>query len=391
MNTTLCAVRRVALAALAAGLVLAGLAPSSDAAPRPDAGVAARRLGRLRRGINTSHWFAQVFDKRGYTGEHFAEHMTARDFDAIRAIGFDHVRLSVEPAPLLDEASPAAIRPEPLRHLDRAVRELLARRLAVVVDIHPASEFKKRLATDDAFVETFAAFWRALAAHYARLDPESVFFEVLNEPEFSDPYRWGGVQARLVRAIREGAPRHTIIATGSRWSAVDRLLLLEPVADRNVIYTFHFYESHTFTHQGATWGASYWPRVKGLDYPSSPESVAAGVARLEDDEARGALRAYGEERWGPARIAAEVAKAARWARRHGVPLYCGEFGVYRAYTPPASRAAWIRDTRAALERHGVGWAMWDYAGSFGVVTRRDGRIETDRAVAAALGLGRRRS
>jgi hypothetical protein len=33
--------------------------------------VPASRLAQLRRGINTSGWFAQVYDKRGYTREHF--------------------------------------------------------------------------------------------------------------------------------------------------------------------------------------------------------------------------------------------------------------------------------------------------------------------------------
>lgn len=41
-------------------------------------------------------------------------------------------------------------------------------------------------------------------------------------------------------AIREGAPNHTIIATGARYSDDDDLLSIEPLHDSNVIYTFHF-------------------------------------------------------------------------------------------------------------------------------------------------------
>jgi len=75
-------------------------------------------------------------------------------------------------------------------------------------------------------------------------DPERVFFEILNEPEVSDPYRWAGIQARVAAAIREAAPRHTIIATGPNYSDIADLLTLHPLADGNVIYNFHFYDPH---------------------------------------------------------------------------------------------------------------------------------------------------
>jgi hypothetical protein len=187
--------------------------------------------------------------------------------------------------------------------------------------------------------------------------------------------------------MREGAPRHTIIAAGARWSSVDQLLLLEPLADRNVVYNFHFYEPHNFTHQGATWGADYWPYLKGVPYPSTPEAVAPLLPSVTNDAARGALRQYGEERWDAARVERMVAQASEWARRRGVPLTCNEFGVYRAYTPAGARLRWLADVRAALERHRIGWTMWDYAGGFGVAVReRGGRAELDPDTAAALGL-----
>jgi endoglucanase len=44
--------------------------------------------------------------------------------------------------------------------------------------------------------------------------------------------------------------------------------------------------------------------------------------------------------------------------------------------------------RTALERHGMGWAMWDYSGSFGVVTKKDGRNIPDDVTIRALGLNR---
>jgi hypothetical protein len=95
---------------------------------------------------------------------------------------------------------------------------------------------------------------------------------------------------------------------------------------------------------------------------------------------------YGHDHWGAARIESEMKQAAEWASRRDVPLVCNEFGVYRAFVDPDDRAAWIHDVRTALERNGIGWSMWDYSGSFGVVTKKDGKAMPDDGVLRALGL-----
>jgi GNAT superfamily N-acetyltransferase len=348
----------------------------------PLSSIPASRLAHLRRGINLSHWFAQ---SRDYSETHLKTHTTERDIALIKSLGFDHVRFTIEPAPLMNETDAARLKPEYLAQLDSALDMLLASGLAVVVDIHPSDEFKIRLRSDDRAVAAFTDFWRSLARHLSARDPERVFLEILNEPMVEDAYRWIGIQARVAAAIREAAPRHTIIATGARWSSVDQLLLLEPLADRNVIYNFHFYEPHNFTHQGATWGADYWPYLKGIPYPSSPELVS-NLPPIENQAAQAALKFYGEERWGAERVEKEIELAVDWAQKHNVPLVCNEFGVYRAYAPEAARLRWIEDVRTTLERHGIGWAMWDYAGGFSVVIKKDGSATPDPKTAAALGL-----
>ena len=264
---------------------------------------------------------------------------------------------------------------------------ILDQGLAVVIDIQPDSDFKARLAKDDSFVQEFSDFWRAQARHYSTWDAERVFFEILNEPEFFDRYRWYGVQAKLATAIREGAPRHTMIAAGARWSNDDELVFLEPLRDPNVIYNFHFYEPHLFTHQGANWGAYSWHWVKGLHYPSSPEAAAKIAPGVPDAVDRLAVIRYGQDHWNVARIDAEITQVAEWARQRGVPVVCNEFGVYRDYADPHDRELWIHDVRTALEGHGMGWTMWDYSGSFGVVTKKNGQAAVpDEVTLRALGL-----
>jgi endoglucanase len=359
---------------------------SSVSAEHLSSSVLASRVARLRHGINASEWFAQVYDKRGYTREHFQNWTTADDVALIKSMGFDHVRLSVNPQPMMANHPPDEISTEYFGYLDAAVKMILDQGLSVVIDLHPDSDFKSRLAKEDSFVQEFADFWRALAEHYSAWDAERVFFEIMNEPEFTDRYRWYGVQARLAAAIRERAPKHTIIAAGARWSNDDELVFLEPLRDPNVIYNFHFYEPHIFTHQGATWGAYFWHWVKGLHYPSSPESAAKVAAGVPDAVDRLAVIRYGQDHWDAMRIDADITQVAEWAQHNQVPVVCNEFGVYRAYADPNDRAAWIRDVRTTLERHGMGWTLWDYSGSFGVVTKKDGRSVPDELTLQAVGL-----
>jgi endoglucanase len=371
-------------------VLLASLLTSALAAQSPylnsTPSIAFARAKRLKRGINASEWFAQVYDKRGYSREHFQTWTTAEDIALIKSMGFDHVRLSVNPQPMFHSQEPNKIPGEYLADLDAAVKMILNQGLAVMIDLHPDSDFKMRLAKDDDFVERFADFWRALAQHYSSWDAEGVFLEIMNEPEFSDRYRWLGVQMKLAAAIREGAPQLTIIVAGARWSNDDELVFAEPLRDANVIYNFHFYEPHIFTHQGATWGSYYWQWLRGLSYPSNAES-AQRVAALEPGEInRLPVIRYGLEHWDAARIEAEIHQAAEWAHLRNVPLVCNEFGVYRAHTDPRDRAAWLHDVRTAFEKNGIGWTMWDYSGSFGIVTKADGNTVVDNDELKALGL-----
>ena len=69
-----------------------------------------------------------------------------------------------------------------------------------------------------------------------------------------------------------------------------------------------------------------------------------------------------------------------------MPLICNEFGVYREYADPKDRAAWIKDVRTSLEGHNIGWAMWDYSGSFGLATKKDGKVTLEEPILKALGL-----
>jgi len=374
------------LSCLAALLALALPAFAQNHAA--DQQLAFVRVQHLKRGINASEWFAQ--SASDYSAARTNRYTDAQDIALMSRLGFDHVRLSIDAVPLEQYPHGAGgLNDEFLGRLDRAVDTMLADGLAVEIDLHPEDSYKQQLRTSNDAADRLTMLWRNLAAHYATRDPERVFFEILNEPEVNDPYRWAGIQARLAAAIRQAAPRHTIIATGPNYSDIKHLLAMQPLPDGNVISTFHFYDPHEFTHQGAGWGVAWWGYTHGIPYPATDGSMQELLRQVPDPANRFDLEQYWLDRWDARRIRLLIDEAAAWGHANHVPLICNEFGVYRDHSDAISRATWIHDVRTALEADGIGWAMWDYRGSFGVVFKQDGQpAQVDGAIVGALGLTR---
>jgi aryl-phospho-beta-D-glucosidase BglC (GH1 family) len=339
------------------------------------------RAASLRHGINLSGWFAGS----DLSPHHLDSFTNAADLKAIHDMGFDFVRLGISPELVARHGQLAVAHPEALASLDQAVQAALNNHLAVMLCVFPNDDYKHGLDTDRG-VDDFVLLWRILAAHYAAADKGRIFYELMNEPEVHDPYRWMGIQARVDAAIRQVDTSHTIVAAAANYDSLGDLLQLEPLSDANVIYNFHFYEPYQFTHQGASWGADEWPYYKNIPYPATAAELTEQMKNVPGDLARYNLYLYGVGGWNAEAIAGRIGFAAAWARERNVPLICNEFGAYRETADPASRARWIHDVRSALEANHIGWAMWDYRGNFGVVTRTDTEITPDDAILKALGL-----
>jgi len=343
------------------------------------------RAQHLRHGINASLWFAQVEDYSAARTNRFND---AADIALMARMGFDNVRLCVDPAPLEQQPlGPEGMNADFLLRLDRAVDTMLADGLSVQLSMFPDEGYKAQLNDTDEAVNRLAALWRRLAAHYATRDPERMFFEILNEPEVFSTRRWTRIQEQLAAAIRESAPRNTIIATGPGYSNVDDLEDMHPLADGNVIYTFHFYEPHLFTHQGATWAEPLFRSTHGIPYPASAGPTPEILAEAPDWVGWLEIRYYWWVHWDAAHIRSLIDGAAAWSHKNNVPVISNEFGVYREHVDAVSRTNWLRDVRAALEADGIGWTVWDYCSGFGVVWKQDNKpAKVDAQVVAALGM-----
>ena len=364
-------------------LGLLALSASAQSASTTDARATAfRRAATLTRGINASGWFGGWGD---YTPERTSKWITPDDLKLMRSLGFTYVRIGVDPVYFgygrPDDPGKQAL----WKRLDDAVDLALNAGLIVDLCVFPRDDYKQQLANDRGATQ-FLFLWEALAKHFANRDPDHILFELMNESEVQDPYRWIGIESSAVTAIRRVDTTHTILASGAHYDSLDDLLVTQPLADENIIYTFHFYEPYQFTHQGATWGSPEWLYYKDIPFPATVDQLNSTLKSIPSDIARYQLFLYASGNWNADLVRQRIAFAAGWGREHNVPILCNEFGAYRDTAPPDSRARYIEAVRSALEANHIGWAMWDWSGNFGLVTRNDGHSTLDPAIAKALNL-----
>ncbi|HXS22968.1 MAG TPA: cellulase family glycosylhydrolase, partial [Gemmatimonadales bacterium] len=214
------------------------------------------------------------------------------DLAAIRRLGFTAVRLILDPRGFRNPVEPSLLDKQALRYLDRALNRLLAHDLAVILTPYSHGKYFIR---DSASAAAFARFWEALAHHVRRFDADRVFLEVANEPPLA-PEAWEPLQREILAAMRRGAPRHTLIASGASWSTIAGLVAIRPVPDSNVVYTFHVYDPWVFTHQGVPWGPEK-PLAGLLPYPSDSTVCKPALGEVTDSIPLTDARDYCAGRW----------------------------------------------------------------------------------------------
>jgi len=340
-------------------------------------------------------------------------------FELIRSLGFDFIRLTVDPGPLL--ATEGDKRQEALALLAGDVTAITGAGLKVVFNIHPVTQvaaYSNELVNGRADAPGVAPY-REMIADLARtlapLGVDKVAIEPFNEPahypcDASGSNDWQQIMASTVAAIRAISPDITIVATGACGGNVDGVTDLDPgFDDPNILYSFHMYEPHLFTHQRADRDGDF---ASGLPWPASegtPEMAramlgahmeAAGVS--PDDQARqlAAVRGYVDEyfgeNWGDAQIQARLKQAVDWAGAHGIPasrLFMGEFGAIlmsddgRSGAFDAHRLRYLETLRSIAEGYGIPWSVWEFSNPYGMsLIAPKGPALPDLKMLKALGL-----
>ncbi len=173
----------------------------------------------------------------------------ARHFKAIKDGGFQTVRMNLQAFAHMDAANRLA--PAWVATLDRLVGVALDQGLTVILDEHDFNACGQDLPTCE---PRLTAFWRQVAAHYAKA-PGKLVFEILNEPNGQlDDEAWNRLLAIELKEIRSINPTRTVIVGPASWNSPQHLEALRlPPDDHHLIVTVHYYAPMEFTHQGAPW------------------------------------------------------------------------------------------------------------------------------------------
>jgi hypothetical protein len=344
--------------------------------------VAEARVAALARGVNATNWWR--YPAR-HAPDHFTHYLRDADLATLRRAGFTFIRLPVDPPQIADASG--RVNPTRLAWLLTAIGRINQAGLAVVVEPHPPNSHPV-----EGNPAPLLALWEGLAPALARTDPDKVFLELFSEPIYDqNEAAWFALQERLAALVRARAPRHTIIATGANWSSLAGLERLTPLADRNVIYTFHFYVPMVFTHQGSTWTSAALRSVQNLRWPAGDAAdCIAAVPPPSEPRGLQMAQAFCRQGWDFAQLRREVGRAEAWARRHGVPVFAGEFGAGCFNPDRASRLRWFADARRAFEEAGMGWAIWGLDNCMGFGAKpAEGPVVLAPDILAALGLPKR--
>jgi len=345
--------------------------------------------GEFKRGVNVNQWLDTYA-----TGP-----LSPQELGALRAAGFDHVRLPIDPRKLgwAPEKGPAL---KDIAKLHAALEAIRVSGLDVIVDMHPDAETQQIIEDDPAGAEALVVLWLWLAKQLRPTSPERVALELLNEPQYQGvggALRWSRYQKRLLRTVRGVLPLHPVVVTGRQTGTLDGLIELTPLEGSNLIYSFHFYAPGIFTHQGASWmrnvpwtTAGHWSDIR---YPAEQARLRQPFMDAQGDQQRGRdeMQQYLANGWDRTRITQNWEPLLAWARRYpNLRIRLGEFGVYREGVDPASRYQWISDVRQVAEANGWGWSVWNYGSDFGITSSSNiqGRLRgsLEPAAKAALGL-----
>ena len=269
-------------------------------------------------------------------------------FKIIKDAGFNSVRLPVRWN--YDAAKEAPYAPDAgrLAGVKADIDLALAQGLIVIVNFHHYEELINGAINHDNnpdFYEKektrFFGMWEQVAKEMDAYGDDQVVLEILNEPhgmkaEYVDELMLGAYEA-----IRKNAPGKTIMFEGNGYAKFAQISNVKLPADGNIIFTGHYYEPYSFTHQGHNYDCGSALKTADIN------SVAGQFKSYVD----AAISNYPDINGGH------------------IPMNMGEFGVSGRYgscggngPSDTDRAKWTDAVIKAAESYGMSWHYWGLVG-----------------------------
>jgi len=304
------------------------------------------------RGTNIAHWLSQS-RKRGEERQKF---ITEKDIQFIDSLGFDHVRLPMDEEQMWDENEKR--HDDAFALMQNCLEWSRKAGLRVIIDLHILRSHyfnaqEKPLWTKVEEQDKFIRLWKDLSLSLHEWPNSMVAYEFMNEPVADDAEQWNVLLARVADSIRKWEPQRVLVIGSNKWQSAatfDQLRI--PANDTNIVLSFHFYEPMVLTHYQAGW-TEYKDFSGEVNYPGQ---IVLNSNRPED------LRVYNRDT-----LLMMMRKPIHLADSLKLPLYCGEFGIYREPFP-AAKLAWYTDMVSIFNEYNIAYANWNYkSGEFGIV------------------------
>jgi len=250
---------------------------------------------------------------------------------------------------------------EGLRSADSFVKWALDNDLNAIIDLHHVEldGSVKGAAT----TERVVWLWKEIAERYKSTNPERVFFELRNEPHDIKAEDWRAQAGKIIKAVRQIAPNHTLIVGFHDWNSRAALIDSKPFEDKNIIYTFHYYDPFVFTHQGATWSSEGLAKVKNVPFPDDAKRPISIPDAVKGKWEEGLIKNYAKDS-SAAKMFDDLKAAKDWSQIYKVPIFLGEFGSFNKYTTLEDRCRHAETVYSALGKLKIPNAWWEWDGGF---------------------------
>jgi endoglucanase len=230
-----------------------------------------------------------------------------------------------------------------LDECDKALAACEKYGIKVLVDLHTPPGGRVgggvcRMFQEKRYQDKLIEVWDRIARRYE--GREVVYaYDLLNEAVegvIADGLlNWQELATKATEAIHAVDPGKPVVFEPSPWGGPDGFDTLEPLELDRVIYSFHMYRPHNFTHQGV------YNNQIGIVYPG----------RIDG------------ELWDRERLREEMLPAIEFQEQFNVHMYVGEFSVIR-WAPGDSGYCYLRDVIDLFEEYNWDWSYhafreWD--------------------------------
>ncbi len=203
---------------------------------------------------------------------------------------------------------------------------------------------RHNLWVDQVAQDAFVFLWETFARRYKGVPNSALSFDLLNEPPNVGQYgltreNHAALIQRTVAAIRAIDPAREIVIDGLGGGH----LAMPELADLGVIHSGRGYQPMPVSHHRAQWWSGN---------ATAPEPVYPGVQWAGRTWNRDTLREFYQP-W-------------RDVQAPGAQVHIGECGCYNK-TPNDVALRWLRDLFGLYKEFGWGFALWNFAGDFGII------------------------